>query len=394
MLNDFSTLAEQYKNELLNSVIPFWEKFSVDSEHGGYFTCLGRAGEVYDTDKFVWLQGRQVWMFSTLYNNVEKNSDWLKTARHGAEFLEKYGRDSNGDWYFSLNREGKPLIVPYNIFSDCFAAMAFGQLAKATGNDHYSQIAVKTFRNILARENNPKGVYSKTISGTRPLKGVSLPMILCNLSLEIEHHLDRSFVHETIDRCIHEVTEVFYDKATGLIRENVNTDGSFSDSFEGRLLNPGHGIEAMWFIMDLAVRNSNRDLLEKAVRITLDILNYSWDNEYGGIYYFMDIMGKPVQQLEWDQKLWWVHIETLVNLVKAYYLTRNPECLTWFKTLHEYTWSHFPDPAHGEWFGYLNRRGEVLLPLKGGKWKGCFHVPRGLYQVWRILEKLSEEQTG
>jgi N-acylglucosamine 2-epimerase len=219
-------------------------------------------------------------------------------------------------------------------------------------------------------------------------------MILCNLSLEIEHLLDRSFVDETIDRCIHEVMEVFYDRETGLIRENVNTDGSFSDSFEGRLINPGHGIEAMWFIMDLAVRNNSRDLLERAVRITLDILNYSWDNEYGGIFYFMDIKGKPVQQLEWDQKLWWVHMETLISLIKAYYHTREPECLRWFKTLHEYTWTHFPDPAYGEWYGYLNRRGEVLLPLKGGKWKGCFHVPRGLYQVWRILEKLSAEQAG
>jgi mannose/cellobiose epimerase-like protein (N-acyl-D-glucosamine 2-epimerase family) len=51
--------------------------------------------------------------------------------------------------------------------------------------------------------------------------------------------------------------------------------------------------------------------------------------------------------------------------------------------------SHFPDPQYGEWFGYLNRRGEVLLPLKGGKWKGCFHVPRGMYQISKILEKLS-----
>ncbi|HOF22398.1 MAG TPA: AGE family epimerase/isomerase, partial [Bacteroidales bacterium] len=321
MLNDFSTLAEQYKKELLNSVIPFWEKFSPDKEHGGYFTCLDRTGEVYDTDKFIWLQGRQIWMFSTLYNNVEKNEAWLQTAVHGADFLEKHGRDKNGDWYFSLNREGRPLIVPYNIFSDCFATMAFGQLAKATGNDHYSRIAVNTFRNILSRENNPKGVYNKTIGGTRPLKGFSLPMILCNLSLEIEHLLDRSFVDETIDRCIHEVMEVFYDRETGLIRENVNTDGSFSDSFEGRLINPGHGIEAMWFIMDLAVRNNSRDLLERAVRITLDILNYSWDNEYGGIFYFMDIKGKPVQQLEWDQKLWWVHMETLISLIKAYYHT-------------------------------------------------------------------------
>ena len=140
--------------------------------------------------------------------------------------------------------------------------------------------------------------------------------------------------------------------------------------------------------MDLAVRNKNRELLEKAVKITLDILNYSWDKEYGGIFYFMDIMGKPVQQLEWDQKLWWVHIETLISLIKGYFLTKNPECIKWFEKLHDYTWSNFADPGYGEWFGYLNRRGEVLLPLKGGKWKGCFHVPRGLYQVWKTLEQL------
>ncbi len=387
MEKKFDALAQQYKNELFGNVIPFWEKNSIDKECGGFFTCLDRYGNVFDTDKFIWLQGRQVWLFSAIYNNMEKNNKWLDIAEHGAQFLDKYGHDKDGNWYFSLNREGKPLVAPYNIFSDCFATMAFGQLAKATGNEHYSDIAVRTFRNILSRAGNPKGMYNKVMPGTRPLKSFSLPMILCNLSLEIEHLLEKNFVDETIDRCIHEVMEVFYDGHSGLIRENVSPDGSFSDSFEGRLLNPGHGIEAMWFIMDLAVRNNNKALLEKAVRITLDILNYSWDSEFGGIFYFMDIMGKPVQQLEWDQKLWWVHIETLISLIKGYYHTGNPECLKWFEKVHDYTWSHFPDPQYGEWFGYLNRRGEVLLPLKGGKWKGCFHVPRGLCQVWRTLER-------
>ena len=390
MVKDFTALAQQYKNELLNNVIPFWEKFSIDNECGGFYTCLDRAGNVFDTDKFIWLQGRQVWMFSSLYNNVEKNENWLRIAEHGARFLEKYGHDEDGKWYFSMNRQGKPLVVPYNIFSDCFATMAFGQLAKATGNNHYSEIAVNTFRKILSRADNPKGEFNKVIPGTRPLKGFSLPMILCNLSLEIEHLMDKDFVDETISRCIHEVTDVFYDSQSGLIRENVNPDGTFSDSFEGRLLNPGHGIEAMWFIMDLAVRNNNKALLVKAVRITLDILNYSWDREFGGIFYFMDIMGKPLQQLEWDQKLWWVHIETLISLIKGYYHTGNPDCLEWFEKVHDYTWTHFPDPQYGEWFGYLNRRGEVLLHLKGGKWKGCFHVPRGLCQVWRTLEKIDQ----
>ncbi|NMC37697.1 MAG: AGE family epimerase/isomerase, partial [Bacteroidales bacterium] len=62
------SLAEQYRRELLDNIILFWEKNSVDREHGGFFTCLDREGKVYDTDKFVWLQARQVWMFAFLYN--------------------------------------------------------------------------------------------------------------------------------------------------------------------------------------------------------------------------------------------------------------------------------------------------------------------------------------
>ena len=135
----------------MNDIIPFWMKYSPDRERGGYFTCLDRNGKVYDTDKFIWLQGREVWMFSHLFNNVEQRQEWLLTALSGAAFLEKYGSDRDGNFYFSLTREGKPLVHPCNIFSDCFAAMAFGELFRATGNSRYGEIALNTFRNILSR---------------------------------------------------------------------------------------------------------------------------------------------------------------------------------------------------------------------------------------------------
>jgi N-acylglucosamine 2-epimerase len=385
---DFKKTAQLYKSELLDNVIPFWERFSKDEEFGGYFTCLNREGKVFDTDKFIWPQGRQVWQFSSLYNRVEQKPEWLEMAGHGAEFLKKYGHDGNFNWYFSLNRQGKPLVQPYNIFSDCFAAMAFGQIYKATGEAEYAEIAKVTFDNILKRRNNPKGKYNKTVSETRPLKSFSLPMILCNLSLELEHLLPKSLVDDTIKEVLHEVMEIFYQPDPGLILENVNPDGSFSDSFEGRLINPGHGIEAMWFVMDLSIRLKNPELAKKAVEIVLKTLDYSWDKRYNGIFYFLDIKANPPQQLEWDQKLWWVHIETLISLIKGYQLTGNQGCLEWFEKVHDYTWKHFPDPEYGEWCGYLNRQGEVLLPLKGGKWKGCFHVPRGLFQIWKTLEKI------
>lgn len=391
---NFKLLANQYKSELLDNVMPFWLQHSQDKEYGGYFTCLNRDGAVYDTDKFIWLQGREVWMFSMLYNKVEKRQEWLDCAIQGGEFLKKHGHDGNYNWYFSLTREGKPLIDPYNIFSYTFAAMAFGQLSLATGNQEYADIARKTFDIILSKVNNPKGKWTKAHAGTRNLKGFALPMILCNLSLEIEHLLDEDFLMKTIDDCIHEVMDVFYrPDLGGIIVENVTTDGQLSDTFDGRLVNPGHGIEAMWFIMDLGKRLNRSDLIEKAAKITLTLIEYGWDKKYGGIYYFMDRLNYPRHELEWDQKLWWVHIETLISTLKGYQLTGNEDCLKWFQTIHDYTWTHFKDNEHPEWFGYLNRRGEVLLPLKGGKWKGCFHVPRGLYQCWKTLEAIEEINT-
>lgn len=387
-MTDFKKLAEQYKSELLDKVIPFWLEKSQDKEFGGYFTCLDRDGSVYDTDKFIWLQGREVWMFATLYNKVEKRQEWLDCAIQGAEFLKKYGHDGNLNWYFSLDREGNPLVEPYNIFSYTFAVIAFGQLSIATGNAEYADIAKRTFDIVLSKVDNPKGKWNKAAAGARQLKSFALPMFLCNVALEIEPLLEPDFLKRTIDTCIHEVMDVFYRPELGLIVEHLDTDGNLVDCFDGRLLNPGHAIEAMWFIMDLGKRLNRPELIEKAVRIALNEAEYGWDKEHGGIFYFMDRLGHPCQQLEWDQKLWWVHIETLITMLKGYQLTGNEECLKWFERVHEYTWSHFTDAEHPEWYGYLNRQGEVLLPLKGGKWKGCFHVPRGLFQCWQILETL------
>jgi N-acylglucosamine 2-epimerase len=384
--------SQQYRKELFDSVVPFWIQHSPDTEYGGYFTCLDRRGEVYDTDKFMWLQGRQVWLFSMLYNKVEKRQEWLDMAIHGAEFMRKYGRDEQGSWYFSLTREGNPLVQPYSIFTDCFAAMAFSQLNLATGNSEYGETALHTFQNILHRRENPKGQYSKVYTGTRPGKILSIPMILSNLVFELEHLLEPEQIEAVTQYCLHEVTQQFFQSESGLILEMTNPDGSFQDSFEGRLIMPGHSLESMWFLMDLGERTSNEEIIKWAVDRSVHILEYGWDKKYDGIFYMLDIKGYPTQQLEWDQKLWWVHQEALLAMLKGYMHTEDFRCWHWLQRLHNYTWSHFRDPEYGEWFGYLNRKGEVLLPLKGGKWKGCFHTPRFLYQGWRAFENIDSKQ--
>ena len=429
---DFKKLAEQYRSELLDRVVPFWLTKSQDTDFGGYFTCLDRDGSVYDTDKFIWLQGREVWMFAKLYNTVEPRQEWLDASVQGAEFLKRYGHDGQLNWYFALDREGHPLVEPYNIFSYTFATIAFGQLSialqKATahpqplpkggenqqgakivsgGNEspslgegigvgsyealasEYASIAKRTFDIVLSKTDNPKGRWNKAAVGARSLKTFDLPMILCNVALEIESLLEPAFLQKAIDDCLHEVLDVFYRPEIGLIVEALGKDGNLVDCFDGRKLNPGHAIEAMWFVMDLGKRLNRPELIHKAVEICLQEVEYGWDKEFGGIFYFMDRLGHPRHELEWDQKLWWVHLETLISLIKGYQLTGDQRCLDWFQRVHDYTWNHFRDADYPEWFGYLNRQGEVLLPLKGGKWKGCFHVPRGLLNVWKILDELA-----
>lgn len=76
---NYAILAEKYKKELLEQVVPFWLEHSQDHQYGGYFTCLLRDGKVFDTDKFIWLQGREVWLFSFLYNK-EKIGLKLRTS--------------------------------------------------------------------------------------------------------------------------------------------------------------------------------------------------------------------------------------------------------------------------------------------------------------------------
>lgn len=107
-----ASYKDLYLSTLLDNVILFWQKHSIDRQAGGFFSCLDRDGQVYEYDKFIWLQARQVWTFAMLYNRYERRSAWLDIACHGADFLRTYGLDENGNWYFALDRLGRPLARP------------------------------------------------------------------------------------------------------------------------------------------------------------------------------------------------------------------------------------------------------------------------------------------
>ena len=383
----------KYEGNLLQSVIPFWESHGIDAEFGGYFTSLDEDGSVFDTDKWMWMQWRIVYQYASLYQTNYQKDKWLSIAQQGYEFLTKHGKDpETGYYYFGLNRQGDPIVAPYNIFSEAFVVMGSAALFKATGEQRYKDEAISAMDHYLARIARPKGKWNKILPAATEREAFGPYMILANLGTVMKDCLGIDSYGENIAVAVDKVLNHFWNPDHGVIFENISPDGTPDlESSSGRHLIPGHGLEACWFILQYAEKSDHPELIEKTIQIIKAQLKFGWDTEFGGLYYFMDVLHKPHVELSWDMKLWWVHNEALIATLYGYRLSGDPEMWEWFKKIDKWTWEHFPENTHGEWFGYLNRRGEPTHRLKGGKWKTFFHLPRCLLtcidQFHHLLQK-------
>ena len=376
-----------YRSALLDDCVPFWEKHSVDYEHGGFYTCLDQKGELYNTEKSVWFQGRQTWMFARLYNDVAQKPKWLEAARRGYTFLKNHCFDSDGRMFFIVTSEGTPIRKRRYCFSECFAAIAFSEYYKASGDMEALELSKTVFSLIVDIYKGNFKTEPKFLPTATPAKSLAMPMILLSVLQCIREVCnDDSFA--VLSKIL--TDELIYDflkPEEQALFETVGINGQRLDSPAGRCINPGHSIEAAWFLLTEGKYQNSQMLIERA----LDILDWSftlgWDKTYGGLYSFVDIEGKPPQQLEWDMKMWWPHTEALYAFLLADSLDDDGKHLQRFELIHDYSFSHFPDKEYGEWFGYLHRDGTVSNTLKGSLFKGFFHLPRALMLCMQLLEK-------
>ena len=378
-------LAATYRDGLLEDVVPFWTKHSVDREHGGFMTCVDQDGTVIDTDKGVWQQGRATWLFGKLYNHVEPKDEWLELARSGVQFLDRHCFDpQDGRMWFHVTREGQPIRKRRYAFSESFAAIAYGEFAKATGSEQYAEKARRAFQRFVDHNLDPQGVEPK-FTCTRPTLGIGFPMITINTAQELRGSIGLPDANEWIDRSIEAIRRYHIKEDIECVLETVGTDGELLDHFDGRTLNPGHAIEGAWFIMEEGRQRGDSRLVQLGCRMLDWMWERGWDNDCGGILYFVDVKGLPVQEYWHDMKFWWPHNEAIITTLMAWSLTGDPKYAGWHTKVHDWAYQHFPDPEHGEWFGYLHRDGRISSPLKGNLWKGPFHLPRMQWVCWQLL---------
>lgn len=388
-------LGGWYRRHLLEDVMAFWVPRTRDAECGGYLTCFDRRGAVTDHDKYVWFQGRQLYMFAALHGQVQASETWLDLARHGRDFLVRHAWAGAGRWHYHLDRQGRVRKGTISIFSDHFVLGGLCELARATGSDADRGLIEQTYAAIERNTLDPafKDLFHGTWHPRLQRHGVF--MFGLHAAQVARPVLGARRVQMLADDCLERVLHVFASDEHRALFESVDRDGRVVlDDAEGRLLNPGHTLESMWFCVEEGLYRQDRAVVDRALTVADWAYDLGHDAEHGGIVSFLDASGGEPKQTDWHRetgmmwhdKAWWVHAEALYALALAAVLGRSAVHFGRFLELHDWCQRHFFDAEHGEWFAELRRDGTPKLTDKGTVWKAAYHLPRALMKVMLLFE--------
>ena len=402
---------EHYIELIERKLIPYWLD-KTDRKYGGILNCISNDGEsLLSENKYLWSEGRWLYIIALLIENKKyfKNLDYNTLFYLGDEteaFILSYGFDK-ATYYSNYVTERDGSVISENgqtslsIYTDCFILLGLSEWAKVKGDKNKVEIATLIMSSIKQRIDSSSFL-------TRPYdipSGYSshgIPMILLNtldtyISMLSFFSLDTNEWDKFQDHCFFIIWNNHYDREKRVIREYVSSFPDRNERLLDRHLNPGHNLEDLWFFIEyLKKRGDLKNYLNEIVDIAKNVFSFSWDNQYGGIFRFVDISGGRVKGegdnssysslvlSSWDYKLWWVHSEALYIYALLYYLTGDDELKAMYEKVYEYTFSTFPSQENGEWNQIRGRDGKEINTVVALPVKDPFHIIRDMVKIIKI----------
>lgn len=416
---EWSQLAQAYQpricTALSESILPFWQR-SLDERRGGVFNCWNNAGtQLRSRDKFTWSQGRFLWLWSRLADVTQRGllpgapEEFLAHSAKTFSFLQRYAFLDDGRCALLLSDDGQPkepaagLGLAPSIYADCFVTMGFAEFARVARDTKALDAAWALFKRIEHR-------IAAGDSPTHPTPippghdAYALTMIMLNVALVVAaacEELGAEQRFEARQRVTDTVEKIFasYVDHEGRIVEFRARDASTNGTFLARHLNPGHALEGIWMLLTAGARHGRADWLARASEAARFALKVGWDDEFGGLLYYVDRDGGPLRgdagssdyetavRKNWDRKLWWVHSEAIYAALLGYRVTGDEALRTSFARVFDYAFRVFPHPNRevGEWIQIRDRRGEPIDTVVALPVKDPYHIARNLIQALELF---------
>jgi cellobiose epimerase len=380
-IEDRLRTARARMNALAVELIAFWKKNGPDPVHGGFHGFNDRQGRPKeDAAKGLVQQTRHLWTFSNWYERREAKPEIKAVADNVYKFLVDHFLDKDGEYFYSVSRDGKRAVDPKKqLYPQSFAIFALSTYGRVFDNKEARERALTCFRSIDKRTHDEEsGGYDQSNDPGWLAPGAQKDTNTHIHLLEAFTALYRATKDATVRQRLEEMVGVV---ATKLVQPSGYAHKEFYRDFRPHaqpVVSYGHDLETAWLLMDAleALGKADEKIGQIALTLGKNSAESGFDAAEGG-YYEEGVPGGAPVKLE---KVWWVQAEALPGLWWLYrlsgdevFIDRLEKTLTWIEKKQR-------DLEYGEWYwgimpgGGVGSRGDH----KGEEWKASYHGTRAL----------------
>ncbi|HEY1009656.1 MAG TPA: AGE family epimerase/isomerase [Daejeonella sp.] len=383
-------LQTKYRSDLFEKFIPNMDKFVIDSQFGGFNCSVDiQSGEQLGTNKSAWFEGRGLWTYSFLYNNIEKNPKYLEIARKSKDLILKLRPADDTFWPTSFTREGKPLSGPGDIYTGLFIAEGLAEYAKASGESSYTELARKIVMNSMARYDRPDyDYYVAYLNAEAPKipapRVVGHWMVFLRAATQMLENGPDPDIQNIADRCLDALLNHHLNPEYQLFNEVLNHDFSRPENSFGDFAYTGHGIETCWMLMFEAARRKDQQLLDKTARIFKRHVTAAKDGVYGGYFRSLDNVSNNIWKLD---KVLWLQEEVLIGTLFLAEHTGDKWARNCFRETLAFVQKNFDRDGYLFWPAAGDRELKVVQKNRAEHYHHPRHLMLNLLALNRIIDR-------
>ncbi len=381
---------EKYRSDLFDKFLPNMDSLVVDHEYGGFMCSVDiETRRQVNSNKSSWFEGRGLWTYSFLYNNLKKDPRYLGIARKSKDFILKSKPTDNSFWTSSFTREGKPNSGPGDIYSSLFVAEGLAEYSKASGERQYMDMAKDIIVSCMDRYDSSDYSYRVTyLSPDAPL--VPAPRVLGHwmiflrsLTQILANEAD-PLMEKLADRCVDAILNHHLNAEFNLFNELINHDFSRTDNEFKDFAYTGHGIETCWMLMSEAIRRNDKALLDRTASLFKYYINVAKDNVYGGYFRSLDHVGNNIWKVD---KVLWLQEEVLIGTLLLAEHTGDPWAMQCFKETLDYVHEKFDRPSNAFWISAGDRQLDAYQKVRAEHYHHPRHLMLNLMALDRMIGK-------
>ena len=194
----------------------------------------------------MWLQGRALWMFAKLYNEVEQRPEWLDAARHIYDFIMRCGFDSRRPHVLRRHRRRPPAAQTALPLHRDLRHHRLGGISPAplTTPPHLNARSIPIAWSSITCA-SPANWKPKVFPETRRAKAHNVSMIMLATTQELRLAAPPDPLYaEVVDDALDQILNHFLDAEAEAVFEVLGADGERLDTgrWTAAHTGPRHGI--------------------------------------------------------------------------------------------------------------------------------------------------------